>query len=57
MINITYAALPIHAQHSHANTSSAKLYIYIGVRAKDMYIDEAHTALDIFYFAAFLSYS
>ena len=60
MINIIYAALPIQKQkrqHSHANTPSAKLYIYIGVRARDMYIDEAHTALFIFRFAAFLSYS
>ena len=32
----------------------AKLYIYNGVGARDLYIDEAHTALDIFRFAAFL---
>ena len=31
-----------------------KLYIYIGVEVKDLYIDEAHTALDIFRFTAFL---
>ena len=35
-------------------TTSAKLYIYIGVGARDLYIDEAHMALDIFRFAAFL---
>ena len=28
-------------------------YIYIGVGARDLYIDKAHTALDIFHFAAF----
>ena len=33
--------------------SSAKLYIYIGVGARDLYIDEAHMALDILRFAAF----
>ena len=37
----------------HAKTTSAKLYIYIGVGAMDLYIDKAHTALDIFHFAAF----
>ena len=37
-------------------TTSAKIYIYIGVGARDLYIDEAHTALDIFRFAAFLIY-
>jgi len=34
-------------------TTNAKLCIYIGVGARDLYIDEAHTALDIFRFAAF----
>ena len=34
---------------------SAKLYIYIGVGARDLYIDEAHKALDIFRFAAFFT--
>ena len=38
---------------AHAKTNSAKLYIYIGVGATDLYID---TALDIFRFVAFLSY-
>ena len=33
--------------------TSAKLYIYIGVGVRDLYIDEAHTVLDIFRFAAF----
>ena len=57
MINMIYAALPCaHKQkrpHFHAKTTSAKLYIYIGVGARDLYIDEAHIALDIFCFAAF----
>ena len=39
-------------QHFYAKTS-AELYIYIGVGARDLYIDEAHTALDIFRFAVF----
>ena len=33
----------------------AKLYIYIGVEARDLYIDEAHTALEIFRFVVFFS--
>ena len=33
--------------------TNAKLYIYNGVGARDLYIDEAHMALDIFRFAAF----
>ena len=40
MINIIYAALPcVHKQkrrHFHAKTTSAKLYIYIGVGARDL---------------------
>ena len=40
-------------RHFYAKTTIAKLYIYIGVEARDLYIDEAHTALDIFRFAAF----
>ena len=44
----------IERQHFHAKTTSAKLYIYNGVGARDLYIDETHTALDIFRFAAFL---
>ena len=54
MINITYA----HKQkrrHFHAKTTSAKLYIYNGVGARDLYIGEADTALDIFRFAVFLN--
>ena len=55
IINIIYAALPMCAQTEHTKTTSAKLYIYIGVGARDLYIDEAHTALDIlFRFAVFL---
>ena len=42
-------------RHFHAKTTSAKLYIYNGVGARDLYIDEAHTALDIFRFAAFFN--
>ena len=34
-------------------TTIAKLYIYIGVEGRNLYIDEAHMALDIFRFAAF----
>ena len=30
-----------------------KLFIYIGVGARDLYIDKAHMALDIFRFAEF----
>ena len=47
-------------RHFHAKTTSAKLYYYIGVRSRDLFIDEAHTVLDIFpacclvRFAAFL---
>ena len=36
-------------QHFHTKTTSAKLYIHIGVEARDLYIDEAHTALNIFF--------
>ena len=36
--------------------TNAKLFIYIGVGASDLYFDEAHTALDIFHFAAFFYY-
>ena len=39
----------------HAKTTSAKLYIYIGVGARDLYIDEAHMALGIFRFALFFN--
>ena len=49
MINIIYAALPMREQTE--KTTSAKLYTYNGVR--DLYINEAHMALDIFRFAAF----
>ena len=51
MVNIIYAALFMRAQT--VKTTSTKLYIYNGVGARDLYIDEAHTALDIFRFAAF----
>ena len=57
MINIIYVALPMCAQTEkttfHAKTTNAKLYIYIGVGVRDLYIDEAHMALDIFRFAVF----
>ena len=33
---------------------SAKLYIYIGVGSRHLFLDKAHTALDIFRFALFL---
>ena len=35
----------------------AKLYIYIEVGPRDMYIDLAHTALGIFRFAAFFFFA
>ena len=35
-------------RHFHAKTTSAKLYYYIGVRPRDLFIDEAHTVLHIF---------
>ena len=35
-------------QHFHAKTTSAKHYIYIGVGSRDLFIDEAHTALGMF---------
>ena len=38
----------------HSKTTSAKLYIYIAVGARDLYINKAHTALDIFSFVSFL---
>ena len=37
--------------------TTAKPYIYNGVGARDLYIDEAHTALDIFRFAAFFFFN
>ena len=43
-------------RHFYAKTTSVKLYIYIGVGARDLYIDKAHTALDIFRFAVFFFY-
>ena len=53
MLNIIYAALPMCAQTEHAKTTSAKLYIYIGLGARALYIDEAHTSLNIFRFVVF----
>ena len=35
-------------RHFHAKTTSAKLYIHIGVGSRDLFIDEAHKALGIF---------
>ena len=41
--------MPVQIEKTiYAKTTSAKLYIYIGVGARDLYIDEAHTAVDIF---------
>ena len=52
MIDIIYAALPMCEQtekrHSYAKTTNAKLYIYIGVGSRDLFIDEAHMTLGIF---------
>ena len=33
--------------------TGSNLYIYMGVEARDLYIDEAHMALDIFHFVVF----
>ena len=44
MRNMIYAALPMHEQ----TETFAKLYIYIGVGSRDLFIDEAHTAVGIF---------
>ena len=59
MIDIIYTrhcpwAYKQKRRHFHAKTTIAKLYIYVGVEARDLYIDEGHMALDIFRFAAFL---
>ena len=35
-------------RHFHAKTTSAKLYFYIGVGSRDLFISEAHPALGIF---------
>ena len=34
--------------HFHAKTTSAKLYIYIGLGSRNLFIDEAHTSRGIF---------
>ena len=52
IINVIYTVKQ-KRRHFYAKTTNAKLYIYIGVGARDLYINEAHTALDIFRFAAF----
>ena len=46
-------ALKQKRRHFHTKMTSAKFYIYNGVGAWYLYIDETHTALDIFRFAAF----
>ena len=59
MINMIYAALPMRKvnkqkrQNFHTKTTCVKLYIYIIGEARNLYIDEACTALDIFPFAIF----
>ena len=40
-------------RHFHAKTARANLYVYIWLGARDLYIDRAHTALDIFRFIFF----
>ena len=58
IVNIICVALPMKAK-TEKTTFLCKdeqykaLYIHIGVGARDLYIDEAHRALDIFCFAAF----
>ena len=55
MVNIIYAALQKQKRwHFRAKKTGAKHYIYNGVGARGLYIDEAHMVLDIFRFAAFL---
>ena len=44
-------------QQYHAKTISAKCYIYMGVEARELYLDEAHRALDTFQFLYFNSRS
>ena len=52
---IDHILINIHTYiHTYIHTTSAKLYIYIGVGARDLYIDESHTALDIFRMRHFL---
>ena len=51
MVNMIYAALLMRVQTE--KTTSAKLYIYNEVGTRDLYIDKAHMARDIFRFAAF----
>ena len=41
-------------RHFYVKMTYAKLNIYIGVGARNLYINEAHKALDIFRFAVFL---
>ena len=53
MINIIYVALFMRTQTE--KTTSAKLYTHNGMGARDLYINEAHMALNIFRFAAFFS--
>ena len=50
MMNIIYAALPMHAQTEKTTFSTAKLYIYTRLGSRDlfMFIDEAHTTLGLF---------
>ena len=58
MINTIYAALPMHTETKKTTFSCyddycKAVHIYWS-GDRDLYIDEAHTALDIFRFAAFL---
>ena len=48
--NIIYVALPMREQSEKTTFSCKddKPYIYIGVGSRDLFIDEAHTALGIF---------
>ena len=50
MINIIYAALPMREQ---TKTTSAKLYIYIGVGLRDLFIDEAQDTRGVNYLQVF----
>ena len=55
MLNITCMALHMRVQTEKTTFSckddQGKFYMYIGVGSRDLFIDKAHMALDIFRFA------
>ena len=57
MINMVYQALPMSAHRKDDIFMKRQLlqsFTYIGLEAWDFYIDEAHTALNLFHFVVFL---